>query len=282
MQATAVKERKMSKKEILEKSIVLNGPMGSGKTTISIELGREMKMPVIHLDTMRFLLSEKDYDMLLKMETDPFEIKRLTFLRDVRKTFPKIKTFNDFGFNSIVCKEFRDYFGVLGRHLYTKQFDNMLLEEVLKRIDQPCIIDMGGTMGISLDWKYRTLFSVVRNENPKLVDNYINFEYMGFEKIQEFLAHFGHVVELRLPENYKTVNKKAEKSELNEIFITSGQYNTCATMVINIDDLVRSNEGKDDINMNRLIDIVDEIIANVREKEGETSLFYEENEPANE
>ena len=43
----------MDKKEIFDKSIVLIGPVGAGKSFLSVELGKKYNLPVICLDLMR-------------------------------------------------------------------------------------------------------------------------------------------------------------------------------------------------------------------------------------
>lgn len=257
----------LNRDEILSKCIVLNGPMGSGKTVISFALADKLGMKAINLDTFRFLARRAEaYDPLIEQEEDAFEIQRLKLHKSFRQQFPNIKNFIDFGYNGEVCKKFRNRFGILGLHLYTKQFDNMLLEEILNKLDEPCIIDMGGTMGIALEGKYRSLLSAAALEDPALIQNFIKTEYMGFDKIQNFLTNFSNVVELRLPEDYKTTNRKASRSELNETFIDSGQYSAGATMTITTDRLVYFEGTKQKLNQSRLDEIIEEIFQNLNFK----------------
>lgn len=253
------KSAKYNRDQILKESIVLNGPIGSGKTLISCALECATGMKVIHLDTMRFLHSADMYRFIIDNETDPFEIKKAKVLLSVREAFPKIRNFEDFGYNGSVARIFRKKFGHLGYQVYVKQFETMLLEEVLKRIKEPCIIDMGGTFGISIEEKYKSLLQILLKEEPGLVYENINFDYIDFEKIKKFLNSFGHVFELRLPEGYKNKFLKATNSEFNDVFISSGQYEATATDVISVEGLVSSVDGKDEINMTRLDQIVKEI-----------------------
>ena len=64
---------------------------------------------------------------------------------------------------------------------------------------------------------------------------------------------------MRLPEGYKNGFLKATNSEFNDVFISSGQYEATATDVISVEGLVSSVDGKDEINMTRLDQIVKEI-----------------------
>lgn len=245
--------------KVFKESIILNGPVGSGKTLISCALENATGMKVVHLDTMRFLHSADMYRFIIDNETDSFEIKKAKFLLSVRENFPKIKNFEDFGFDGNVARRYRNKFGDLGYRVYNKQFETMLLEEVLKKIKEPCIIDMGGTFGISLEEKYKSLLQILLKEEPDMVYENINFDYMGFEKIKMLLSNFVHVFELKLPEEYKNGFLKATNSQLNDAFIASGQYEATATNAISVEGLVSSVNGKDEINMNKLEQIVEEI-----------------------
>lgn len=259
LEKTNKKHQKRDMQEILSRSIVLNGPMGSGKTLISSELSLITGMKVLHLDVMRFLQTKELIEWQIEHEDDADELKRLKLMLSIREDFPKIRNFSDFGFDSGISKKFGFYFGVFGKYVYKKQFDNMLLEEVVKRIEEPCIIDMGGTMGVSLDEKAKSMLEILSKEDAKLVNENINYEYMGFDKIKNILGKFSNVIELKLPEDYKVKNDKASRGELNEVFIESGQYSSTATMSISTDGLTSTLDGKTEINMQKLDEIVNEI-----------------------
>ena len=128
---------------------------------------------------------------------------------------------------------------------------------------------MGGTFGVSLEEKYKSLLQILLKEEPDMVYENINFDYMGFEKIKMLLSNFVHVFELKLPEEYKDGFLKATNSQLNDAFIASGQYEATATNVISVEGLVSSVNGKDEINMNKLEQIVEEIKRICRADENE-------------
>lgn len=263
------KHQNRNLEEILKKSIVLNGPMGSGKTLIASQLSSVTGMKVLHLDAMRFLQDKEMINWQIENEDDQDEIKRLKFMLSLREDFPKIKNFPNFGFDSGVSRKFGASFGVFGKYVYKKQFDAMLLEEVLKKIDQPCIIDMGGTMGVSLDDKINSMIEILAKEDPTLVNENINFDYMGFDKIKNFLGQFSNVIELKLPDDYQMKNEKASRSELNKAFIESGQYSVTATASISVDGLVSIVDEKDKINFEKLDEIVNQILEICREQDTE-------------
>lgn len=262
---------KRNLQEILSKSIILNGPMGSGKTLIASELASITGMKALHLDTMRFLQDKELIQWQIEQEQDEDELKRHKLMLSIRKDFPKIKNFSDFGFSSEVSKKFGSFFGVFGKYVYKKQFDSMLLEDVLKKIEEPCIIDMGGTMGVSLDEKAKSMLEILAKESPDLVYENINYQYMGFNKIKNFLGKFSNVIELKLPEDYQEKNDKASRSELNQFFIESGQYSETATASISVDGLISIVDGKDQINFEKLDDITSEIVAICSQNDKEKS-----------
>ena len=253
----------------LKGCIVLNGAMGSGKTVVSCALSEMTGMDVLHLDLLRFLQKPEIYEWIIANETDEIEVKKAKYLLDIRRKYPKLKNFEDFGYKREVAMAFNKYFGALGRHIYHKQFEVMLLENVIKNISSPCIIDLGGTMGVSLEEKYQQIIEILIKEDPELVSDNINVEYMRFERIQRLLSKFDNVIELKLSENHKELGAKSSKSQLNDMFIESGQYSATATDSIDVDGLVVSKNGEFDLDMNRLDEITGQIqeIANGKENE---------------
>lgn len=255
---TTVSKRNLN--EILEKSIILNGPIGSGKTLISCELERITGMKCIHLDTMRFLQSAELYSWEIDNETDERELKKEKFLLSVRRSFPKIRNYMDFGYNSKIANQYKRRFGKVGECVYMKQFDTMLLEEVYKKIKEPCIIDMGGTMGIALEDKCKNLLKILAKEDPDLVYENINFDFMGFDRILDFLSKFKNVIELRLPDGFGSLKTKSAKCELNRLLIASGEYSRTATATVDVSGLVTYDGDKDDFDIHKLDEIVSEIL----------------------
>ncbi len=279
---------------VLKNSIVLIGPAGVGKSTVARELGRIKNMPVVTLDLLRHcpasLTEIESRKAHLEMRHD--EIKqeinssgsdrlRSELIRDMmdldneiwvcgeqlklRKMFPNVSNYEAMGFNGEVSHFIEDNFGKIAWHFYQKQFENMLLEQVMLAATEPCIFDLGGGMAVSLDEDYKALATKFKaldaERGSKNFEENFNLDKIGFEHIKNLLSQFSHVVSLELPEDYIYRDNRSAKDPLNSAFIASGQFDELATdesHKIDVGNLVLT---RGEINKDRLAEIVNEITA---------------------
>jgi len=278
-------EKSYSRDEILKNSIILVGPAGVGKTVVSKRLSFQMDYPVICLDMLRHCprdinvivekkdnLEEELYRIAVKTKDSGFLAKedegKVEYLKNeiwitnsqikMRKLLPNLQNYEDMGFTGKVSNYLRDNFGPKAWHFYQKQFENELLSSVLKQINEPCIIDTGGGMAISLDSDYEKLRTNFLSLDKELYEKYFNEDKIGFKHIVEALKPFKKVVALQLPSNYKNSmsGARAAKDPLNEAFIMSNQYNEIAKQIVNTDGLIEENI----VNEEALNNIVSQII----------------------
>ena len=243
------------KTEILEKSIILNGPIGSGKSLLSRILARKLGYHVISTDSFRHLPSKKYFQS--KSFEDLTEQDKTSL--QLRQHLPNLPNYQELGFNPQTSEMIMRRFGAVAWHFYQKQFETKLLSEMFSQLQTPSIIDLGGGMGISLDRDYKYLEEKARAINPNLFNECFPLKnYIGFDKIKKLLGQFKNVVYLKLPNNYSENMKKASQDKLNPIFLSTGQYQETATQTISVQNLICQNQP----NWDRAEKLADEIISN--------------------
>ena len=272
-----------SKDEIYEKSIILIGTIGVGKTLISNALGKETGLPVITADLLRgatktqlerdekkqritekldaltdILSLLKNEEKINKIKNDIVDQKNGLWAvqrdEDMSAILPNIHNYHDFGYNKTISKFLDEAFGSVAWHFYEKRFENFLVEEIFEQIDRPCIFDMGGGMAISLDDEYKKLEKQFRAANNELFDKYFDMSKIDFEYTKSFYAPFKNVIYLQLSNN-KEEKSTANLDNLNELFIKSKQFDEISKYKISTDGLI-SNNG---VNKERVQEIVSEI-----------------------
>lgn len=253
-------------KHVLDNSVFIIGPVGTGKSLTSWALGKQTGLPVITTDLLRhcpktvkeieFVQSKvKQKIELVKTELNSVkdETKRkeleqkLKKLRnddwvcdrqkEMRKLLPKVPNYDDFGFNGDVAN-FANKMGDVAWHFYQKQFENQMLTCIVDQLDTPAIVDMGGGMAVSLDDEYAKIAGEISKQYPEQYKQHMNLKYVGFNIIQRELAKCPNVVNLVLPKDYNAMNKANGNKNLNDKFVASGQYEKLANINIPVDGLI--------------------------------------------
>ena len=140
-------------KEALQKSIVLNGPVGSGKSLLARELSSRLGYPIVSTDMLRHLVTSEN-----------LESHHPDYLRQLREFLPNVRNYSQMGFKPKVSAYIEKKFGKTAWHFYQKQFETLLLKEIVENIECPVILDLGGGMGISLDENYKKLDMLSSNQ----------------------------------------------------------------------------------------------------------------------
>ena len=246
--------------QIFNKSIVLIGPVGVGKSAISGKLQKETSMKVVSMDLLRHcpknlesienhkrLCEEKMNNLRQKLEaSDPKtitelerEIERLNNdiwvsgrQIEMRKLLPNVPNYEEMGFDGKVSDFLEKNYGAVGWHFYQKQFENTLLEAVIEQLSEPVILDFGGGMAISLDRDYEKLDKIFKEKNAELYRKHFKLGKIGFNRVKKTLRNFKKVVYLKLPRDYKQLGGRASRAKLNDAFISTGQYNELATITV--------------------------------------------------
>lgn len=259
----------------IQKSIVLNGAAGSGKSLLARELSKTLGYPVISTDTFRHLPSQKywnDFD-LLPQERKKLELEKLrnaffngstplhiveNELKKMRESLPNVRNYEQMGFDPNVSQIIDRQFGKVAWHFYQKQFETALFEEIVENITTPVVLDLGGGMGISLDKDYKKLEEMARNVDEKKFKAIFPMRAeIGFDKIKSLLDNFPNVVYLELPNDFFHL-QKASKDPLNKIFLSTHQYEETATQTVKAEMLFDEN-GK--VNWTGVFDCVNLILS---------------------
>ena len=292
------KDKSNPKNEVFEKSIVLIGPVGVGKSLISRELHDKTGMPIITLDMMRFCpmdikeiqdTIDHEYEIIKKLENelrgplserDRIEnknqidrlrgnIKSRNYEIEMRKLLPNLPNYKQMGFKYQVSEAITQKYGEIGWHFYHKQFENQLLTALAEQLTQPCIIDTGGGVPIFLGEEYKT-----SDKKPEFLEkepykSYFDLSQIDKEHITKFFDKFPNVVNLKLPPNYQQTMRKASEDKLNPLFVRSGQYDALAKGKINISidnlysqELDHNGHARTVINKQTLIEITQSILEN--------------------
>ena len=284
------------KKEVFEKSIVLVGPAGAGKSLLSHELSRRTGLPVVSLDLMR---NCGENVVIIKLEKEHIESqisflsherekgentaeidKRIDDLKNIsgqctgqiemRKLLPNVQDYSAMGFDKSVAKYLHENFGPIASHFYVKQFENELLAAVVRQLETPVILDMGGGMAVSPDRDYEKLREQFLRLDAAKYREHFDEKKIGFKHIKKALKQFKTVVELKLPHDYKQsmVGERAANNPLNEAFISPGQYSEVATKSVDVSGLVKN--GKVDENVKNKI--VEEILFSTQKIKRKTRI----------
>ena len=255
------------KKEVAEKSILITGAVGVGKTTVANKLGELTNMPVVPLDLLRhcpMTIAEIERNRKNKV----FDDKTCDEHIRLRKMFPNVPNYetmliNDGAahFDGMVSTFLDGKFGKVAWHFYQKQFENMLLAAVMEQATEPCIFDLGGGMAVSLDYEYSKYAKEFKRLDAELFKKHFDLSKIGVSHIKRILGQFSHVICLDPPSDYMYRRTRASQDELNPAFIKSGQYHERATdarHIINVENLILHGNA---INRDKLDEIANQIVA---------------------
>lgn len=246
-------------KDALQKSIVLNGAVGSGKSLLARELSKRLDYPIISTDTFRFLPSIEDFEkwdrmspedkdeQFKKLREDFFHTNQMPLdevefqLKSLRALLPNVRNYQQMKFNGYISQYVNIHYGPIAWHCYHKQFENAMLQDIIDTLDTPVILDLGGGVGISLDKDYQKLRERITPEDErKLERHFSRIDTIGFDKTKALLSYFANVVCLQLPKDFSNFNK-ASQDRLNKVFISTHQYEETATQSISVKDLFDKN-----------------------------------------
>lgn len=232
-----------TKKDFLEKSIVMNGPVGSGKSLLSSQLSKMTGMPVISADLCRHLPSIEKLNSTDISSLNPTELSRFQQQSELRKILPNLETYSTWGFRKAISCKMREKYGPVAWHFYQKQFETRLFLELVEKLNQPVILDLGGGMGISMDKHYNFLETIAKKKNPEMFEKIFPLkDFIGFDKIKKIMEKFENVVCLQLPSNYKSYMDKAKNEPLNFFTMSTGQYQQTATIPVDVSYLYNKNK----------------------------------------
>ncbi len=259
-------------KNIFQNSIVLIGPVGVGKSAIASKLSRITGMPVVSTDLLRHCFSKvalKSHLEFLEfsirtlqdghpeLKNDERVIQKLKRLKSqeklikeqikLREMFPNLKSYEDYGYTEDLSRIMLKYYGEIGWHFYEKQFENKLLADIVSQLKEPCILELGGPVAISLDKQYDVVAEKMKTRNPAIFKSGFKEDNKGFLFIQNCLSPFKNVISLTLPDDYKLKMMKTSCDALNPHLLASGQYDKLATKSICVDNLIDEDNINDSI-----------------------------------
>jgi len=256
--------------EVFDKSIVMIGPIGAGKSFLGKALSRKTSLPYFALDELRTLAHADKIEEEFSRNDVPEEererhMRHWSHQRELRKRFPDLPNYFDFGFDMSTSKAVKVGLGEIAWHLYQKGFETRLLNEFIMRLEKPGILDMGGGMAVSLDDDYEKLLRGMSESQRRLYLKHLTQdEHVGFNKVFLALAPFKNIVQLKLPADYKETHSKASKNSLNDAMIASRQFDLLARFTVSTDGLIYNN-GKESVgDEKRAGEIADEILEKVQ------------------
>ncbi len=173
----------------------------------------------------------------------------------IRKILPDLPNYEEMGFHEetakFVVKEAEKY-GFpphIAWHYYQKRFEIQLMEAAIKQIKTPAIIDFGGGMTIALEKDYERFLARARELGVKEADLAKAFPLSPKECLERTLDVMDSIpttktVSLQLPQDYKAKEgNRSSRDPLNEIFISTGQYDYGAGIIIDTTGLVVNNKA---------------------------------------
>ena len=176
--------------ENLQKSIILTGPPGVGKSLIGSHLSKKLDMPVFNIDDMLLMIVEERCNRINTSKSS-----QRAFVKDLREQILEDPEFRELLINpeyigtqekllqnlvdiyNNMCAQFGDlkcFYKAIDKHINTlslrnptadyliaslAEVSNMMIEAILSKLDQPVIIDAPGCYGwqfmnhLSLDTK---------------------------------------------------------------------------------------------------------------------------------
>lgn len=267
------------KNEVYDKSIILIGPVGVGKSLVSYKLAHKTNLPIISTDLLRHCPKDiKEIDK--KIESLKKNIKEVNnneklinelkndlwvccMQKEMRELLPDVLNYEEMGFNDEVSSFLEKKFGIIAWHFYQKQFENQLLISLIENLKCPCIIDMGGGMSVCLTSKYKKLGEKFEKINKEIYLNNFKLDKINFSIIKNALKPFKNIIELQLPDDYENMDK-AYNDPLNNLFIESKQYGEIATHCIKTNNLIDGDTYNQDVLNNIIDDITKKIVVKKR------------------
>ena len=250
-------------KNVYRDSIVLIGPVGAGKSLLADEISARAGLPVVSSDKLRHLMGLSQIKALDFSNLDEKQQKEFCNIAKLWETLLSVgfneKELSNFyskhGFDKNISQEIERKYGPIGWHCYQKQFEIELLKYISSNLNQPVILDLGAGMAISLDKDYERIKKRMRVEDRALYDHCFQCSF-SFKDIRKALNKFDNVIYLQLPKDYKTKMEKASKDRLNEVFLSTKQYDQLSTKTANVDGLIDGNKK----NKERAEIVVDKIL----------------------
>ena len=255
------KEERITKRDVREKSILIMGSIGVGKTLIANSLHETTGLPVVDFELLK--QCPKNPTMLLariatleyyidkfvaqtKGKTpndDPGLFKRIDNLVkeekkceaqiELRKILPRVTNYENLGYNPNMASILRSKFGELTWHLYEKQYETEVLEDVLRTAKIPIILDMSASTPISLVEPYAGVIQDLFRR-PFISSN-CNLRKISFGLIEKVIEPYSNVIYLKvnsspqLPKSHLSFNEKLLRADF--------QYERLATMTLEVDGL---------------------------------------------
>lgn len=227
--------------ENLNKSIILIGPKGVGKSLIAERLQNMLKSNnqdffLLKLDVIRDLC-KKLYDPqsklapqeIIKLDKEYIELNNLFNLES--STFKNIisRFYQIFNYQ----EDPNSLFKLSNNGLIA--FDNLIslniLEACLNKIDKPLIIDAGGNIGPIID-------------NVPSSDKFLVLELKDGDKQKRLLTKFGNVVYLAPGEDYEKSSLSSINDEANKAYRKNpNSYKSFANIIIEVSNLFSDNTG---------------------------------------
>ncbi len=269
---------KFDKDEIYQKSIIIEGPTGIGKSIVAERLSQTTGLPVISFEALRHCPREIELiycrqemlnryiaeleDKLLHADeiSKSWMTIRLSRLKQennmcdkqlfARQFLPKVPCYENLGYQSNIASIMRA-FGYMGSHLYEKQYESRLLRSILASIRVPVILDLTASAPIALaDVKADTTAKLL---NRPFIKSCIDTQDVYFYPIKKALSPFENIIYLRSPS--LAALEEGHFQSIDQVYTQSKQYDHLATTTIDADGLV-TQDGPDKVMLDHFCEIL--------------------------
>ncbi len=173
--------------------------------------------------------------------------------QEIRTLMPDLPCYEDLGWSQTLSEWLEKNaanHGInpkIAWHFYEKYYENKLMEETIRQLPCPCVVDTGGGVPVVLEKDYEIIYkkalelgrtkTEIKSAFPRTPAELAEDSREIFEGLPET-----SVVYLQLPKNYKEHFTRAAEDVLNSSFIGTGQYEEKAGITIDASPLFTNKQ----------------------------------------
>lgn len=225
-----------------ENSIVLIGQDEISRNMIARKLADEKNYIFIPCYELEFL--PQFFEIKARLTNPKISQEEREYLLNVKKMrekFPEIKNLVYYGYNEVVAKYLRHKFSPEIALCYQKQYESLVLQDILNKSTGKCVISLSSEMATALTNELSQDLQEFKEKQGELYNMAFNeVSQIDNDTLKNKISKFKNIVYLSLPKNVKNYNERINNLKDNEI-VAENIFKKIVKLTLNIDDLIDDN-----------------------------------------